>query len=846
MQAAILDQLCFHAVSGDEIDLAEISEKENFRMEIHRIIRETITRHEVEQSQQSGFPPLSVELQCFGSLSSGFATKASDMDLALLSPLSMVQPQDKGSPIPRLIEKALLDAGFAARLLAKTRVPIIKLCQNPPESLYKDLLECRTKWERGEEEDDHDDDEDHDNDHEASPDSIETSNEKKAPSTNETHDAATASKEKKEFQVPSIDGSSEIRTLYLHQGPATSLQGYLGLAKRVLRKAGMRDVRSPATLSETQWEILNRICEAYVDGLADPSLRQRLRGYPSLAFQPTAYCSDHHSLMGVAAQVEGEHIFQLVEKSAFLPDSHRPKLDLVTQTWRGLLGRPNYGVDPVNYAKDVQIQLDNLKRLPVVQAILLEQTQDETPLQYHVRTNHIMHLLKLNEPLQITLVQQYVDGIRPQDIRVSVKDEITRHPEGLSFGAIARKHKSLHLAREFTRALEKGTIGDEHVADVKEYIRLLQSPLRKTTRGHASFDYVIPLTIQTVNLANRIRDLPDPHLMAPNQPKDKYRDKLEFPKSGAGVQCDINFSAHLALQNTLLLRCYSHADPRVRPMVLFIKHWAKTRGINSGYRGTLSSYGYVLMVLHYLVNVVQPFVCPNLQELAPPPPPDLPPAEVEKYVRFNNYNIQFWRNEEEIKHLAAANQLTRNNESIGNLLRGFFEYYAQTGTLCTVQGKGFDWGREVLSLRTQGGILLKAGKGWTGAKTVYETQNMAASNKPGSEPPATPETAGTSNNKPGGGEVKEVRLRYLFAIEDPFEIDHNVARTVTHNGIVSIRDEFRRAWRLIKFAKDGRMDEDLLKEISQGKPHDAKAFPDLLREIHGPVPFDDDDDNNDS
>lgn len=43
----------------------------------------------------------------------------------------------------------------------------------------------------------------------------------------------------------------------------------------------------------------------------------------------------------------------------------------------------------------------------------------------------------------------------------------------------------------------------------------------------------------------------------------------------------------------------------------------------------------------------------------------------------------------------------------------------------------------------------------------------------------------------------DVRHRYLFAIEDPFELDHNVARTVDHNGIVAIRDEFRRAWRII-------------------------------------------------
>lgn len=54
----------------------------------------------------------------------------------------------------------------------------------------------------------------------------------------------------------------------------------------------------------------------------------------------------------------------------------------------------------------------------------------------------------------------------------------------------------------------------------------------------------------------------------------------------------------------------------------------------------------------------------------------------------------------------------------------------------------------------------------------------------------------------------EVRQRYLFAIEDPFEIDHNVARPVTHGGIVAIRDEFRRAWRILQRIGEGHIPED--------------------------------------
>lgn len=270
-------------------------------------------------------------------------------------------------------------------------------------------------------------------------------------------------------------------------------------------------------------------------------------------------------------------------------------------------------------------------------------------------------------------------------------------------------------------------------------------------------------------------------------------------------------------------------------MILFIKHWAKVRGINSGYRGTLSSYGYVMMALHYLVNVVQPFVCPNLQELAPAPPNNLSPAEIESTITCRGYDVRFWRNEEEIVRLASHNQLNRNAESIGHLLRGFFEYYAQNGMMSNGLGKGFDWGRNVISLRSHGGILTKQEKGWTGARTVYEVQKAAGDTATPASPlqPNAQLQAAPQATKDGG--VKEIRLRYLFAIEDPFETDHNVARTVTHNGIVSIRNEFRRAWRILRAAGNGDIQENLIQDVESQEELSA-TFLQLLQDIHGPTP----------
>ncbi|TKA76589.1 hypothetical protein B0A49_03316 [Cryomyces minteri] len=246
--------------------------------------------------------------------------------------------------------------------------------------------------------------------------------------------------------------------------------------------------------------------------------------------------------------------------------------------------------------------------------------------------------------------------------------------------------------------------------------------------------------------------------------REKKLGPLDFPKTGVGIQCDINFSNALALHNTLLLRCYSACDPRVRPMVLFIKSWAKRRKINSSYSGTLSSYGYVLMILHFLANVAQPPVTPNLQLAWQPPTEHSPPQASTDEISCDGYDVRFWRDEAELRRMAMEGRGSQNHEPLGALLRNFFHYFAQQGN--GVAGFGFNWTQDVLSLRTQGGLIPKRVKGWTGAKSQIL-------------------------------DGKEIRHRYLFAIEDPFEHEHNVARTVTHMGICAIRDEFRRAWRIL-------------------------------------------------
>jgi len=271
--------------------------------------------------------------------------------------------------------------------------------------------------------------------------------------------------------------------------------------------------------------------------------------------------------------------------------------------------------------------------------------------------------------------------------------------------------------------------------------------------------------------------------------REKKPGPLDFPKTGIGILCDINFSNELAIHNSRLLYFYSICDPRVRPMVLFIKSWAKRRKINSAYSGTLSSYGYALMIVHFLINIVKPPVLPNLQNM-------ISDSQTPRRIIDGKWDVTFFDDENFIRGHISNGKWTENRDPLGVLLRNFFQYYAQQGH--QVIANGFNWTQQVISLRTPGGILSKEIKDWKAAKTTLSEGNV------------------------------EVRHRYIFAIEDPFELDHNVARTVTHNGVVAIRDEFRRAWAILisvgygRPNKNGELFDELIEPEVPDSPKDGE------------------------
>ncbi|MCJ1431118.1 Zinc finger, CCHC domain-containing protein [Xylographa pallens] len=629
MRTSYLESLAASEIPKAEISSKELQEKEALRIILHELCRQTVSAYET--AKNASFNPESVALKCFGSLSSGYATHGSDMDLVLVSPESSPDAASPESEIPRLLEKVLLDRGYGARLLTRTRVPIIRICEKPTPELFQALNDNRTKWEE---------------ERHLPPKPKRRQNDVKGESKRHAREESDLIAEKAETR--SIPPSEYSEAMIVVRLPSEKKDGVYG---------HFCNLESPKAM-----EVETRSAGPE----ENPSVAIVVRLPDSLNNQGQHYLSNKGNLQVLAYAEETAKISQHSEQ----PD--------------------NAGKNNINQMAE--------------------------------NTSH--------DPIFLEA------GTRPQNLPIERTDE--------------------ELVRLYMLAITEGWFNDEERGIIYRFVNVVKQPKGKEAG-------------ELEKSRTALKDLPNVLSRYRDRPQDLH---LDFPKDGVGVQCDINFSNFLALHNTLLLRCYSHCDSRIRPMIIFVKAWAKKRKINSPYHGTLSSYGYVLMVLHYVVNVASPPLAPNLQ-IAWKAAPDEKPEENE----CKGCNVRFWRSEKEIRTAANRGLLTTNRQSLGSLLRGFFQYFAQEGTefLRDRQflGHGFSWSYNVLSLRTYGGLLTKQEKGWTGARTETIEPTVI------------------------GQEAKEVKHRYLFAIEDPFEIDHNVARPVAHHGIVAIRDEFRRAHKLI-------------------------------------------------
>ena len=126
-----------------------------------------------------------------------------------------------------------------------------------------------------------------------------------------------------------------------------------------------------------------------------------------------------------------------------------------------------------------------------------------------------------------------------------------------------------------------------------------------------------------------------------------------------GLEVDLSVNNPVAARNTHLLYCYSQLDPRVRPLVLAVKYWAKKNQINEARFQTLSSYTLSLMVIHFLQAGVSPPVIPCLHREKPHI----------FHLSSDIYNLPY----------DVPPYQSENRDSVGKLFVEFFKYFSNHG-----------------------------------------------------------------------------------------------------------------------------------------------------------------------
>lgn len=128
---------------------------------------------------------------------------------------------------------------------------------------------------------------------------------------------------------------------------------------------------------------------------------------------------------------------------------------------------------------------------------------------------------------------------------------------------------------------------------------------------------------------------------------------------------DLCVNRPLGTHNSNLIRAYMDLDPRVRPLAFVLKAWSKFARIHNS-SGGLSSYALYLLLVFYLQTRDSP-ILPNLQQ------------DTSRIMEVKGYNCFFevplkWK--------------SQNRDNLGQLLAGFFEYYAY-----------FDFSKYAVSIR---------------------------------------------------------------------------------------------------------------------------------------------------
>ncbi len=211
---------------------------------------------------------------------------------------------------------------------------------------------------------------------------------------------------------------------------------------------------------------------------------------------------------------------------------------------------------------------------------------------------------------------------------------------------------------------------------------------------------------------------------------------VKFIDPRSGLHVDISINNTLALHNTRLLSSYSKADPRVKELAICVKHWALHRNVSDSVNGTFSSYAWSILVIDHLLNQG---VVANLQS-----------GDDRVVIELDDLEFDITINEDNQPE-------SKSDANIASLLLSFFTNLATR-----------DWENNVVSIRN-GGPMTRKEKGWMNEK-----------------PSALDILNSDKEYPPKMGE-------HHLAIEDPFDIEHDLCRVVRAEGELRIRNELLRA-----------------------------------------------------
>ncbi|XP_053395690.1 terminal uridylyltransferase 7-like [Mercenaria mercenaria] len=174
---------------------------------------------------------------------------------------------------------------------------------------------------------------------------------------------------------------------------------------------------------------------------------------------------------------------------------------------------------------------------------------------------------------------------------------------------------------------------------------------------------------------------------------------VKFKHRNSQLEGDISLYNILAMENTRLLHAYANIDQRVQTLGYAIKVFAKVCDIGDASRGSLSSYAYMLMMIHYLQHTKPPVV-PVLQELHTGDGP-----KPERIVE--GWNTWFFDDISKLPYIWP--ECGQNNQCVGELWLGFFRYYLEE----------FNFAEQVVTIR-QFEPLTKFEKLWNGKCIAIE------------------------------------------------------------------------------------------------------------------------------